>query len=76
MAQQSQNEYFLSFEPSEQDVENLIAAAAEHPLGHAYLLDGAPDSVAATFGVHAFVVDRARVQLKALDRAGTPAIPS
>lgn len=45
-------------------VEDLIRRAVAHPLGVSYLLHGAPDSVAATFGVHAFAVDQARARLR------------
>ncbi len=41
-------------------VRDLIARADAHPLGRAFLLEGALDAVAATFAVHAFTVDRAR----------------
>ncbi len=42
------------------DVLELIGQAEEHPLGTDFLVHGCLESVAATFGVHAFVVDRAR----------------
>jgi hydroxymethylglutaryl-CoA lyase len=45
-------------------VESLLAAARAHPLGLGYLVDGYLGSVAATFGVHAFVVEEARRQLR------------
>jgi hypothetical protein len=48
--------------PDRAAVEDLIRRARSHPLGLPYLLQGAPDSVAATFGVHAFVVDAARAR--------------
>lgn len=51
------------YKPSKREVEKLIARAREHPLGLGYLKDGAADSVSATFGVHAFVVDSARDRL-------------
>jgi hypothetical protein len=38
----------------------LIERARRHPLGTKFLQDGALDSVAATFEVHAFTVDHAR----------------
>lgn len=50
--------------PSSSVVEDLIRRAVAHPLGVSYLLHGAPDSVAATFGVHAFAVDQARERLR------------
>ncbi len=49
-----------AFEPSEQAVRSLIHRAEAHPLGQEFLLKGSLDAVAATFEVHAFVVDRAR----------------
>lgn len=45
------------------DVADLIRRADAHDLGRSFLLEGAQDSVAATFGVHAFVVDAARARL-------------
>ena len=42
------------------DVRALIGEAKEHPLGTDFLVHGCLESVAATFGVHAFVVDKAR----------------
>ena len=44
----------------QQEAEKLIEAARTHHLGTEFLCKGALDSVAATFKVHAFVVDRAR----------------
>jgi len=46
------------------DVEALIAAARQHPLGLEFLLNGDLSAVAATFQAHAFTVDAARQQLK------------
>jgi hypothetical protein len=46
------------------DVEALIAAAREHPLGLEFLLNGDLSAVAATFQAHAFTVDAAREHLK------------
>ena len=51
------------YEPTDDEVSALIARAESHPLGTDYLRHGAPDSLAATFGVHAFVVDAARERL-------------
>ena len=51
------------FEPSAQDVRGLIESAESHPLGTDFLVHGAQDAVAATFRVHAFVVDAARARL-------------
>jgi hypothetical protein len=58
------------YEPTEQAIQSLIRRAEGHPLGRDFLLKGSLDAVAATFGVHAFVVDRARESLASAD-AGT-----
>ncbi|MAF27074.1 MAG: hypothetical protein QF819_04430 [Gemmatimonadota bacterium] len=59
-----------AFTPAPSEVEDLVESAKTHPLGMDYLLEGAPDSVAATFGVHAFVVDAARAALRDGEPAG------
>lgn len=46
--------------PKRAEVDALIEKASNHPLGTRFLTDGALDAVAATFKVHAFVVDAAR----------------
>lgn len=56
------------YRPTRQEVDELIRRASEHELGTGYLLEGALDSVAATFQVHAFVVEAARAALQAGDR--------
>ena len=48
----------------EADILALIRRADEHALGRDFLLHGALGAVAATFGVHAFVVDAARDALE------------
>ena len=50
--------------PDVREVHDLIRRAEEHPLGLGYLQEGFQDSVAATFGVSAFVVDAARERLR------------
>ncbi|MHC4216904.1 MAG: hypothetical protein ACYSU7_00455 [Planctomycetota bacterium] len=55
------------YEPTAAEVDDLIGRAAKHELGTDYLLRGALDSVAATFQVHAFVVEAARRVLDAKD---------
>ena len=50
-------------QPAETEVLALIRRAEEHELGREFLTEGALDSVAATFGVHAFLVDAARERL-------------
>lgn len=49
------------------EVESLISRATDHALGLEFLLRGAHDAVAVTFGVHAFVVDAARDRLRSVD---------
>jgi len=58
---------WTNLSPSRADVRDLIERADEHSLGRDFLLEGAQDSVAATFGVHAFVVDAARAHLTRSD---------
>ena len=50
--------------PAPAAVEDLIRRAERHPLGTQFLCDGAQESVAALFSVHAFVVDEARNRLR------------
>ncbi|MDJ0520645.1 MAG: hypothetical protein QNJ90_01080 [Planctomycetota bacterium] len=50
-------------EPNDAEVLELIRRAEAHELGRDFLAEGALDAVAATFGVHAFVVDAARERL-------------
>jgi hypothetical protein len=51
------------YEPTDSDVEDLIRAARQHPLGLDYLIDGHLGTVAITFGCHAFTVVAARDRL-------------
>jgi hypothetical protein len=53
------------YQPNTKEVDDLIRRAADHELGTEYLLEGALDSVAATFHVHAFVIEAARSVLEA-----------
>lgn len=46
------------------EVHALIDSARRHALGLEFLRNGAHDAVAATFGVHAFLVDAARDHLR------------
>ena len=55
------------YRPTDEEIDDLIRRAAAHELGTAYLQRGALDSVAATFRVHAFVVEAARRALEAKD---------
>lgn len=50
--------------PRGNEVDSLIDRARTHPLGIDFLERGMLDSVAAIFGVHAFVVDSARDKLR------------
>ncbi len=54
-----------SYHPTPAEVDDLLRRAADHPRGTGFLIKGAPDAVAAIFGVHAFVVDAARDALRA-----------
>ena len=53
-----------SFVPAAGEVDDLIAAAAKHPLGVEFLLNGNLCSVAIMFRTHAFTVDAARERLR------------
>lgn len=48
------------FQPTIEQADVLIEKAGQHALGMDYLQNGALDSVAATFRVHAFTVELAR----------------
>ena len=50
----------MSMSESDPEVLELIGRAKNHPLGTEFLVHGCLESVAATFGVHAFVIDKAR----------------
>jgi hypothetical protein len=60
------------YEPGQADVDNLIRAAGEHPLGVDYLLNGHLGTVAITFGCHAFTVAAARDQIVARRSTANP----
>ena len=64
------------YQPSAREIDGLLRRAEDHPLGTAFVLHGALDSVAATFGVHAFVVDAARKQAAGSGRAAAASSPS
>jgi hypothetical protein len=49
--------------PTETEIQHLIERAKSHDLGIEFLLNGSLDAVAATFNVHAFVIDAARDRL-------------
>jgi len=48
------------YRPTDHEIQDLIHRAGRHTGGTEFLLHGAQDAVAATFEVHAFVVDGAR----------------
>lgn len=50
--------------PTDDDLRALIRRADDHALGRDFLLHGALGAVAATFGVHAYVVDAVRDRLE------------
>ena len=54
---------FTRYQPRQLDVDNLIRAAGQHPLGEDCLINGHLGSVAVTFSCHAFTVVAARDQL-------------
>lgn len=51
------------YQPRPEEVEALITRARDHALGEELLVRGPIDAIAATFGVHAFVVEHARERL-------------
>jgi hypothetical protein len=48
------------FQPTFEDMQKLIAAAREDPLGTEFLLEGDLCAVAITFGAHVFTVEAVR----------------
>ncbi len=63
------------YRPTDHEVQTLVRRASAHPLGTRFLLRGSLDAVAATFAVHAHLVDAARQRLESEPRAGgEPAI--
>ena len=60
------------YQPSASEIAKLTQQAANHPLGKKFLVEGSLDSVAATFGVHAFVVDAARESLNTMPQGVEP----
>ena len=55
----------LRYDPGQAEIDALILAAEQHPLGVDYLLNGHLGTVAITFGCHAFTVVAARDRLAA-----------
>ena len=61
-----------TYRPCRAEIDALIQRASNHQLGKGFLRDGSPDAVAATFGVHAFVVDAARQTLAISAKSDEP----
>ncbi len=61
-----------TYRPCRADIDALIQRASNHRLGKSFLVDGSLDAVAATFGVHAFVVDAARETLTVSAKSDEP----
>jgi len=55
----------LRYQPSPSEIERLIRAAGEHPLGEDFLIHGHLGAVAIIFKCHAFTVTAARNELTA-----------
>ena len=53
----------MTNKPTSKEIQNLCERAKSHDLGIEFLVNGSLEAVAATFGVHAFVVDGARDRL-------------
>ncbi len=51
--------------PTEREIVDLIAAAAKHPLGIQFLLEGELCAVATMLRAHPFTVDAARERIRA-----------
>jgi hypothetical protein len=64
MTPDAQPDRQTDYQPTAEEVHDLLRRAAHHPLGTGLLLDGSLDAVAATFRVHAFCVDAARDTLR------------
>jgi len=73
MTENKQTGRFMGkYQPTASEIAKLMQQAANHPLGMKFLVEGSLDSVAATFGVHAFVVDAARESLNAMPQGVEP----
>lgn len=64
------------YKPTATEITKLMKQVADHPLGTKFLVEGSLDSVSATFGVHAFVVDAARESLSSLPQRVEPKLDS
>ena len=60
------------YQPTKGEIAQLMQQVSDHPLGKNFLVNGALDSVAATFGVHAFVVEAARESLNSAAQIAEP----
>ena len=60
------------YQPTSSEIAQLMQQVTAHPLGKNFLIEGSLDSVAATFGVHAFVVDAARESLRGSPHIAEP----
>ena len=70
------NNQIGKYQPTASEIAKLMQQAANHPLGTNFLVEGSLDSVAATFGVHAFVVNAARESLNAMPQGVEPKFES
>ena len=70
------NNQIGKYQPTASEIAKLMQQAANHPLGTNFLVEGSLDSVAATFGVHAFVVNAARESLNAMPQGVEPKLES
>lgn len=70
------NNQIGKYQPTATEIAKLMQQAANHPLGTNFLVEGSLDSVAATFGVHAFVVNAARESLNAMPQGVEPKLES
>ena len=69
---ESTNMNLTTYRPSRAEIDALIQRASDHRLGKGFLVDGSLDAVAATFSVHAFVVDAARETLIVSAKSNEP----
>ena len=66
------NVTLTTYRPSRGEIDALLERASNHRFGKRFLVDGALDAVAATFSVHAFVVDAARQTLIVSAKSSDP----
>ena len=70
MAEHHYHDVRIHYEPTPEEVTELIERAKAHELGLGFLREGALQAVAAAFGVHAFTVDAARRRLAQAEAGG------